>query len=230
MVHWENRSFENNKYIYKSENSSKNRWVMKNATLIFTQSVRNHTESDRYYFQEFYSHQGLTPITACVFVFGTVIGIIGPIGIIWYERNCSNRFRTVVNQLVSTRIVVCTSLRRICIHSWLHKIIMCWTIQCRNVWPPNFREECSMVLHSSYTWYHLGSKIHFHLLCKELCRYQWWCIGPYLNTINIIDINLGRNCETFHPRNLPTELLFMYRIQSKPWIGGVKLHWSTKKV
>ena len=75
---------------------------MKNATLIFTQSVRNHTESDRYYFQEFYSHQGLTPITACVFVFGTVIGIFGPIGIIWYERNCSNRFRTVVNQMVST--------------------------------------------------------------------------------------------------------------------------------
>ena len=75
---------------------------MKNATLVFTQSVRNHTEYDRYYFQEFYSHQGLTPITACVFVFGTVIGIFGPIGIIWYERNCSNRFRTVVNQMVST--------------------------------------------------------------------------------------------------------------------------------
>ena len=75
---------------------------MNNTTLTFTRSVSNHTQLDGYYFREFYSHQGLTPITSCVFVFGTVIGTIGPIGIMWYERNCSNRFRTVVNQMVST--------------------------------------------------------------------------------------------------------------------------------
>ena len=51
------------------------------------------------YFKEVYSDELYTPITAVVFVVGLIIGTFGPISIIWYERNCGNRFRTVINQL-----------------------------------------------------------------------------------------------------------------------------------
>ena len=64
-------------------------------------SVENDTTNLSNFFQEFYSHQSLTPITVCVYVLGIVMVLPGSIGLMWYERNCSNRFRTVVNQLVS---------------------------------------------------------------------------------------------------------------------------------
>ena len=64
-------------------------------------SVENDTTTSTNFFQEFYSHQSLTPITICVYVLGIVMGLPGSIGLMWYERNCSNRYRTVVNQMVS---------------------------------------------------------------------------------------------------------------------------------
>ena len=54
-------------------------------------------ESD--FFQGVYSNTSFSPITFLVFLIGVTIGILGPVSIIWYERNCDNRFRTVLNQL-----------------------------------------------------------------------------------------------------------------------------------
>ena len=51
------------------------------------------------YFKEVYSDELFTPIIGLVFVVGVIIGTLGPISIIWYERNCGNRFRTIINQL-----------------------------------------------------------------------------------------------------------------------------------
>ena len=54
------------------------------------------------YFEKVFSYQALNPITICVFVIGLIVGMLGPLSVIWYERNCSNRFRTVVNQMLAT--------------------------------------------------------------------------------------------------------------------------------
>ena len=51
------------------------------------------------HFNEVYSDELFTPIIGLVFVVGLIIGTLGPISIIWYERNCGNRFRTIINQL-----------------------------------------------------------------------------------------------------------------------------------
>ena len=51
------------------------------------------------FFQGVYSNTSFTPITFLVFLTGVIIGIFGPVSIIWYERNCDNRFRTVLNQM-----------------------------------------------------------------------------------------------------------------------------------
>ena len=51
------------------------------------------------FFQGVYSNTSFTPITILVFLMGVIIGTFGPVSIIWYERNCDNRFRTVLNQL-----------------------------------------------------------------------------------------------------------------------------------
>ena len=62
---------------------------------------RNNTiEND--YFEEFYSDTNFSLPNICLFVMGIITGIFGSIGVIWYERNCRNRFRTVINQLVAT--------------------------------------------------------------------------------------------------------------------------------
>ena len=51
------------------------------------------------FFQGVYSNTSFTPITILVFLLGVIIGTFGPVSIIWYERNCDNRFRTVLNQM-----------------------------------------------------------------------------------------------------------------------------------
>ena len=53
------------------------------------------------YFENFYSTYASSPTTVCVYIVGLVTGILGPISVIWYERNCGNRFRTVINQIFS---------------------------------------------------------------------------------------------------------------------------------
>ena len=54
------------------------------------------------YFEDFYSYNSYNPHTVLVFMIGIFSGILGPISVIWYERNCGNRFRTVLNQLFAT--------------------------------------------------------------------------------------------------------------------------------
>lgn len=54
------------------------------------------------YFKEVYSDELFAPIAGLVFAVGLIIATLGPISIIWYERNCGNRFRTIINQLFAT--------------------------------------------------------------------------------------------------------------------------------
>ena len=65
-------------------------------------TIGNKTEVDNDFFEEYFSSKELSVARIGIFVLGIVIGIFGPIGLIWYERNCKNRFRTVINQLVAT--------------------------------------------------------------------------------------------------------------------------------
>ena len=51
------------------------------------------------FFEGVFSYESLTPTTVITYVFGLLIGVLGPWSIIWYEINCSNRFRTILNQL-----------------------------------------------------------------------------------------------------------------------------------
>ena len=53
------------------------------------------------FFDGVYSNGPYTPLTILVFILGVVLGVLGSIHIIWYERNCSNRYRTVINQLLA---------------------------------------------------------------------------------------------------------------------------------
>ena len=81
-------------------NAFEKRWIMENASLLVkggTAITNSTVEVD--YFNGVYSNTSLTPITVFVFVIGLIMGIIGPISIIWYERNCNNRFRTILNQM-----------------------------------------------------------------------------------------------------------------------------------
>ena len=51
------------------------------------------------YFEGVYSSTSLTPTIVFIYAIGLVVGVLGPISIIWYERNCDNRFRTILNQM-----------------------------------------------------------------------------------------------------------------------------------
>ena len=51
------------------------------------------------FFEEIYSNGPIMTLAIVVFLIGVILGIIGTTSIIWYERNCSNRYRTVINQL-----------------------------------------------------------------------------------------------------------------------------------
>ena len=65
-------------------------------TLISSPILQNSvTESD--FFEGVFSP--LMPTEVIVFVIGWIIGVLGSLIIIWYERNCDNRYRTVINQI-----------------------------------------------------------------------------------------------------------------------------------
>ena len=51
------------------------------------------------FFEEVYANGPFTPLSISVFTAGVVLGTLGPLCIIWYERNCANRYRTIINQL-----------------------------------------------------------------------------------------------------------------------------------
>ena len=73
----------------KMDNSSQ-------PTLISSLVLQNSaTESD--FFEGVFSP--LMPTEVIVFVIGWIIGVLGSLIIIWYERNCDNRDRTVINQI-----------------------------------------------------------------------------------------------------------------------------------
>ena len=59
----------------------------------------NSTVMVKDFFEGVFSYESLTPTTVIIYVFGLLIGVLGPWSIIWYERNCSNRFRTILNQM-----------------------------------------------------------------------------------------------------------------------------------
>ena len=59
----------------------------------------NSTVIEHDFFEGVFSYESLTPTTVITYVFGLLIGVLGPWSIIWYEINCSNRFRTILNQL-----------------------------------------------------------------------------------------------------------------------------------
>ena len=54
------------------------------------------------YFKELYSDTILKQVALAVFFFGCIFGLFAEFGIIWYERNGKHRYRTVINQLIST--------------------------------------------------------------------------------------------------------------------------------
>jgi hypothetical protein len=63
------------------------------------------------YFEGVYSSKSLSPAIVFIYVIGLLIGVLGPITIIWYERNCDNRFRTILNQMfarVAWYLLACT--------------------------------------------------------------------------------------------------------------------------
>ena len=66
-----------------------------------TENVDN-SSIDRDFFKEVFAKSPITPVTIFVYVVSVIIGILGPIGIIWYEKNCENRYRTVINQLFAS--------------------------------------------------------------------------------------------------------------------------------
>ena len=65
-------------------------------------SDRNNTNIENDFFKDVFSYENLSATKICIFALGVLIGFIGAIGIIWYERHGINRFRTVINQMVAT--------------------------------------------------------------------------------------------------------------------------------
>ena len=54
------------------------------------------------FFEELYSDTGLKNLTIFFFFVGSILTVILECGIIWYERNGDNNYRTVLNQLFAT--------------------------------------------------------------------------------------------------------------------------------
>ena len=54
------------------------------------------------FFEEMYSNSGLKQVTIFIFFFGAIFGLFLELGIIWYEKHESHRYRTAINQLFST--------------------------------------------------------------------------------------------------------------------------------
>ena len=61
------------------------------------------------FFAEMYSDSTLKQLTIGIFFFGSIVGVLSEIGIIWYERNGDHNYRTVLNQLFSTISLVTLS-------------------------------------------------------------------------------------------------------------------------
>ena len=60
------------------------------------------TKRDVDFFEELYSESVFKQVTIGIFFFGSIVGSILLVGIVWYERNGPHRYRTVLNQLFST--------------------------------------------------------------------------------------------------------------------------------
>ena len=60
------------------------------------------TREDGDFFEELYSESVFKQVTIGIFFFGSIVGAILLVGIVWYERNGPHRYRTVLNQLFST--------------------------------------------------------------------------------------------------------------------------------
>ena len=61
------------------------------------------------FFGEMYSDSSLKQLTIGIFFFGSILGVVSEIGIIWYERNGDHNYRTVLNQLFSSISLVTIS-------------------------------------------------------------------------------------------------------------------------
>ena len=69
---------------------------MENLSVAIKELETNDTSNNSFailedFFHEVFSYESLTTSTILIYGFGLIVGIFGPISIIWYERNCSNR-------------------------------------------------------------------------------------------------------------------------------------------
>ena len=80
---------------------------MKVSTMSLDESTSTNEPKD--FFGELYSDSSLKQMAIVIYFFGFFLGIILPIGIIWYERNGHHNYRTVLNQLFSSIawIIIC---------------------------------------------------------------------------------------------------------------------------
>ena len=65
-------------------------------------AISDNNSADVDFFNGVYCNGPFTPLTVIVYMVSVITGILGPIAIIWYERNCNNRYRTVLNQLFAS--------------------------------------------------------------------------------------------------------------------------------
>ena len=69
--------------------------------------LKNNTTSELDFYEDFYAANLNSPVTIILFLYGLVTGIAAPISVIWFERNCGNNFRTVLNQMMATASWYC---------------------------------------------------------------------------------------------------------------------------
>ena len=69
--------------------------------------MKNNTTSELDFYEDFYATNQNSPITIILFLYGLVTGIAAPISVIWFERNCGNNFRTLINQMLATASWYC---------------------------------------------------------------------------------------------------------------------------
>ena len=96
---------------------------MENHTQIIDASATT-SEIENDFFGEVFVDSTLLRIALVVFFIGLVLGLILELGIIWYERNGNHPYRTVINQLFSTRSwVVVFYILCVCIPNGLRYLI-----------------------------------------------------------------------------------------------------------
>lgn len=69
--------------------------------------MKNNTTTEHDFYEDFYATNLKSPITIILFLYGLVTGIAAPISVIWFERNCGNHFRTVINQMLAAASWYC---------------------------------------------------------------------------------------------------------------------------